>query len=154
MVSPMVIGLPVFWELCQRHASVPVLAHPSLGGAQRFAHDLLFGSLYRLFGADAVIFVGYGGRFGIPRAVCRSLADRLRKPWGSVLPALPVPGGGVQLENTAELVRFYGRDAMLLVGGSLQLEADAVVERSRAFVAAVREASASLGDGLGSAKNS
>jgi len=154
MVSPMVIGLPVFWELCQRHASVPVLAHPSLGGAQRFAHDLLFGSLYRLFGADAVIFVGYGGRFGIPRAVCRSLVDRLRKPWGSVLPALPVPGGGVQFENTAELVRFYGRDAMLLVGGSLQLEADAVVERSRAFVAAVREASASLGNGLGSAKNS
>jgi ribulose-bisphosphate carboxylase large chain len=144
MASPMLIGLPVFWELCQRRASVPVLAHPSLGGAQRFAHDLLFGSIYRLFGADAVIFVGYAGRFGVPRETCRSLVEQLRRPWGSVLPALPVPGGGVQLENTAELIRFYGRDAMLLVGGSLQIEADALVERSRSFVAAVRDASDEL----------
>ena len=39
-----------------------VLAHPSLGGI-RIAPELLFGKLYRLLGADAVIFTGYGGRF-------------------------------------------------------------------------------------------
>ncbi|MDH3519015.1 MAG: RuBisCO large subunit C-terminal-like domain-containing protein, partial [Myxococcales bacterium] len=142
MASPMLIGLPGFWELCRRRAALPVFAHPTLGGAQRFAHDLLFGSLFRLFGADAVIFVGYSGRFDIPREVCRSLAARLRRPWGTVLPALPVPGGGIQLENAAEIVSFYGNDVMLLAGGSLQLEEGAVEQRSRAFVAAVRDASA------------
>jgi ribulose-bisphosphate carboxylase large chain len=140
MASPMLIGLPVFWELCRRRAGVPVLAHPSFGGAQRFATDLLFGGILRLYGADAVIFVGYGGRYGTPRETCARLADRLRRPWGDLLGSLPVPGGGVQLEEVEEVVSFYGRDVMLLVGGSLQLEADRVYERSRAFVEAVRAA--------------
>jgi ribulose-bisphosphate carboxylase large chain len=140
MASPMLLGLPTFFELVER-ASLPVLAHPSFGGARRFAPDLLFGSLLRLYGADAVIFVGYAGRFGTPRPVCRSLVERLRRPWGPLLPALPVPGGGVQLENVPELLAFYGPDTMLLVGGSLQIEADAVLQRSRAFVRSVHEAS-------------
>jgi ribulose-bisphosphate carboxylase large chain len=141
MASPMLIGLPVFWELSRR-SSVPVLAHPSFAGAQRFATDLLFGGILRLYGADAVIFVGTGGRYGTPRETCLALADRLRRPWGDLLPSLPVPGGGIQLEEVSGLVSLYGRDVMLLVGGSLQVEAGAVEARSRAFVAAVREASA------------
>ena len=69
------------------------------------------------------------------------LADRLRAPWGRLRPALPVPGGGVELENTAELVGFYGPDTMLLSGGSLQLEAGRVGERARAFAERVADAS-------------
>lgn len=140
MVSPLLIGLPFFWELCHQRSSLPVLAHPSFGGVGRFAPDLLFGGLLRWYGADAVIFVGYGGRYGTPRETCGRLADRLRGEQGGMKPSLPVPGGGVQLENVDELLSFYGRDVMLLVGGSLQMEAGAVLERSRAFVEAVRRA--------------
>jgi ribulose-bisphosphate carboxylase large chain len=144
MVSPLLIGLPVFWELCQRRTSVPVLAHPSFGGALRFTARTLFGSLYRLFGADAVIFVGYGGRFRTERAECRALVDRLKGPWEGVLPSLPVPGGGIQLEDVPELIEFYGRDAMLLVGGSLlEVEGDEL-RRGRSFVDSVRAASEQL----------
>jgi len=146
MASPMLIGLPVFWELCHRRASVPVIAHPSFGGAQRFAPAALFGSLYRLYGADAVIFVGYAGRFKTPREACRDLVGALVGPWSGVVPSLPVVGGGVELDNIAELLQFYGRDAMLLVGGSLQIEEGALLARSRAFVRAVHEASAALPD--------
>jgi ribulose-bisphosphate carboxylase large chain len=142
MVSPMLLGLPTFWELCHRHASVPVLAHPCLGGAVRYAPELLFGKLLRLYGADAVIFVGYAGRFGTPRATCAAIAAGLRGAWGGLVPSLPVPGGGIELDNAAEVVRFYGRDAMLLVGGSLQLEEGRTLERSRALVEVVRKASA------------
>lgn len=138
MVAPLLLGLPTFFELVER-AALPVLAHPSFGGARRFAPELLFGTLLRLHGADAVIFVGYAGRFGTPRAACHSLVERLRRPWGSLLPSLPVPGGGVQLESVPELLDFYGPDTMLLCGGSLQLEEGAVLERSRAFVQSVRE---------------
>jgi ribulose-bisphosphate carboxylase large chain len=143
LVSPMLLGLPAFHELCQR-ASVPVIAHPAFGGALRIAPEALFGRLFRLFGADAVIFVSFGSRFRRSEAECRSLADRLRGPLGGCLPALPVPAGGIEVANAAQAVACYGRDAMLLVGGDLQIDAGAVLERSRRFVAVVREAAAEL----------
>jgi S-methyl-5-thioribulose 1-phosphate isomerase len=144
MASPMLLGLPTFWELCHRHAAVPVIAHPSHAGVARYAPELLFGKLLRLYGADAVIFVGWAGRFGTPRQVCTAIAENLRAPWRGLAPSLPVAGGGLELEGVAEAVAGYGRDAMLLVGGSLQQEEGRRLERSRAFARAVREASAAL----------
>lgn len=142
MASPMLVGLPAFAELCRR-SNVPVLAHPSFGGAQRFAPEALFGTLYRLYGADAVIFVGYAGRYRTPRARCGALAGKLRAPLHGLRPALPVPGGGIALEEIPEIVSFYGRDSMLLVGGSLLVAEDdaALLARSREFVRRVAEAS-------------
>ncbi len=145
MVSPMLIGMPVFWELCHERASVPVLAHPAFGGALRIAPQTLFGKLFRLYGADAVIFVSFGSRFSPSREVCQGLADNLAAPWENVLRTLPVPAGGIQLESVGEVVEFYGKDAMLLVGGNLQIDAGALLERSRRFVEGVREASARAG---------
>jgi len=37
---------------------------------------------------------------------------------------LPVPAGGMSVERAAEIVRAYGNDAMLLVGGSLLAAGD------------------------------
>jgi ribulose-bisphosphate carboxylase large chain len=135
MASPLLVGLPVFAELCRR-AAVPVLAHPSFGGVQRFAPEALFGTLYRLYGADAVIFVGYAGRFGTSRAACRALAGNLRGSLHGLRPALPVPGGGITLDEIPEVVSFYGHEAMLLIGGSLLVAPDdaALFERSCEFV--------------------
>jgi ribulose-bisphosphate carboxylase large chain len=138
LASPMLLGLPVFWELCHERARIPVIAHPAFAGAQRIAPETLFGRLFRLMGADAVIFVNFGSRFRIDRGRCRRLAERLVAPWGGLLPSLPVPAGGIALENAAELAEFYGNDSMLLVGGDLQLDAGGPFERSRAFVEAVR----------------
>lgn len=137
MISPMLVGLPVFWEICHRRASVPVLAHPSFAGTQRIAPELLFGKIFRAYGADAVVFVSYGSRFSPPEEVCRRLADHLVEPWEGILPSLPVPGGGIRIETAASVAKFYGIDSMLLVGGNLQIAAGEVAERSRAFVAAV-----------------
>jgi ribulose-bisphosphate carboxylase large chain len=144
MAAPMLIGLPAFWELCQRRASVPVLAHPSFGGALRIAPEALFGKLYRLFGADAVIYVSFGSRFSPGEDACRRLAHNLLRSWGGLLPALPVPGGGIAVESAEKVVAFYGREVMLLVGGNLQLDAGSLLERSRLFVEAVRDAAASV----------
>ncbi len=49
--------------------------------------------------------------------------------------ALPVPAGGMNVERVPELVKFYGSDAMLLIGGSLYAAGDALFARSREFVA-------------------
>ncbi len=144
MAAPMLIGLPAFWELCQQHASLPVLAHPAFGGAQRIAPAALFGRLLRLFGADAVIFVSFGSRFAASREPCARLAANLRDDREPVLPALPVPAGGIAAENAAEVVAFYGRECMLLVGGSLQAGPNGVAERSRELMATVERAARAL----------
>jgi len=139
LISPMLVGLPCFWEVCER-ASIPVLAHPAFAGALRIEPAALFGKLLRLFGADAVIYVSFGSRFSESRESCRRLAGNLTQPWFGLRPSLPVPAGGIRVDSVEEVVRFYGSDVMLLVGGDLQVEPGAVPERSRAFVAALRSA--------------
>ncbi len=139
LVSPMLVGMPCFFEVCRR-ASVPVLAHPAFAGFQGIAPETLFGKLFRLFGADAVIYVTFGSRFGRTREGCRRLAGNLSRSWAGLAASLPVPAGGIHVESVDEVVDFYGRDVMLLVGGNLQVEPGALLERSRAFVESVQRA--------------
>jgi ribulose-bisphosphate carboxylase large chain len=142
MAAPMLLGLPAFFELVDAHLEVPVLAHPSFGGAARIHPVALFGRLFRLFGADAVIFANYGGRFSYTREVCGALAAALRAPWASYRSAFPTPAGGMRVESAPELVSFFGLDTILLVGGSLLLAEDDLLDRTRAFTESVREAAA------------
>jgi ribulose-bisphosphate carboxylase large chain len=137
LVSPMVIGLPAFVELVDEYPDFVYLAHPSFGGATRISPTLLFGRLFRLFGADATIFTSYGGRFPYPMADCAALAAAAREPWGHLRPSLLVPAGGMLLERIDELIGFYGRDTMLLIGGNLLIARDALLERTREYVAKV-----------------
>lgn len=140
MFSPMLVGVPVFAEIVQAAGGLPVIAHPALAGAQRISASLLLGRLYRLIGADASIFVNFGGRFGFSAEECRRLAGNLRQPWAGaeIKPAFPVPAGGMTLERVGEMVRFYGRDTILLISGGLYAPGDELDRRSRDFVAAVR----------------
>jgi ribulose-bisphosphate carboxylase large chain len=129
----MIIGLPAFAELVET-LGVPVLAHPALGGAARIAPPLLIGKLFRLFGADAVIYPNHGGRFSYSPEQCLAIAGAARAPWGEVRPALPVPAGGMTLQRVPEMLDFYGSDVMLLIGGGLLTAGDALLERARDFV--------------------
>lgn len=142
LVAPMLAGIPVLVELVRDHLRVPVLAHPSFGGAQRIAPDLLLGTLFRAFGADAVIFPNHGGRFSYDAATCRSLAGRLAAPLAGLRPALPVPAGGMSVERAGEMLAFYGPDVMLLVGGALLAAGDALPASAAAFVQRVRSGAA------------
>jgi ribulose-bisphosphate carboxylase large chain len=47
----------------------------------------------------------------------------------------------MSVERSAEIISEYGRDVMLLIGGSLLIARDQVAQRSRAFVSAVARAS-------------
>jgi len=143
LVTPMIMGLPAFQELARDGFDRPVLAHPAFGGVQRIAPALLFGRLFRLFGADAVIFPNAGGRFSYTPQLCRQLVDAARAPWDAVRPALPVAAGGMTLDRIPGIIAEYGRDTMLLIGGNLLGAGPALLERSRQFVAAVHEASVS-----------
>jgi ribulose-bisphosphate carboxylase large chain len=142
LIAPALVGMPVFHELVREHLEVPVLAHPAYAGAARVAPPWLLGKWFRLLGADATIFPSFGGRFAYSEALCRDIAAAARSPLHGLPACLPVPAGGIAVERVPQLLRFYGNDTMLLIGGSLLVAGDALLERTRLFTAAVAAESA------------
>ena len=142
MLAPAIMGLPFVYQLVHAHLDVPLLAHPSFSGSNRIPTEVLLGRIFRLFGADAVIFANYGGRFGYTPEECGRIATELRAPWSEIAASWPVPAGGMTVERAGELIDFFGIDTMLLVGGNLLLAGDDLLDRTREFTAAVAEAAA------------
>jgi ribulose-bisphosphate carboxylase large chain len=137
MLAPMLAGLANFQALAREFPDLAFIAHPGMGGAARIAPELLIGKLFRLLGADAVIFPNYGGRFGYTPETCRRLAEHARAPWHGLKPSMPVPAGGMTLARVPEILDFYGSDAMLLIGGSLLEARERLTENTAAFARAV-----------------
>lgn len=138
LTAPMVAGVANFHALTRAAPDMTFIAHPALAGHGVFAPPLLLGRLFRLFGADAVIFPNSGGRFSYSAQTCADIAARAREPWHGLAPTLPVPAGGMSVERVPEIVSMFGPDTMLLIGGSLLAAGDGLAERCREFVAAVR----------------
>ena len=139
LIAPMLTGWATFQTLVRSNPDIAFFAHPTMGGAARIAPDLLIGKLFRLLGADAVIFPNHGGRFGYTPETCRALADRARAAWDGVRPSVPVPAGGMTLDRVPEILDFYGPDAMLLIGGSLLAARERLAEETAAFTHAVAQ---------------
>jgi len=137
LIAPMVTGVAALAALA-RDARMPIIAHPALAGAMRIAPPLLLGRLFRLFGADATIFPNAGGRFSYTRDICARIADAARTPWHGLAPTLPVPAGGMSVERVPEMRTRFGHDVMLLIGGSLLVAGDHLLERCREFVDALQ----------------
>ena len=137
MAAPMIAGLANFHRLVREHPDLAFFAHPTMAGAA-IAPPLLFGKLFRMLGADAVIFPNHGGRFGYSPDTCRRLAAAALQDWHGLRPCVPVPAGGMTRDRVPEMLDFYGVDIMLLIGGAL-LEAGAqLVEATSAFVTEVQ----------------
>lgn len=143
LIAPMLAGVSNFNALRREFPSMAFLAHPALAGNQ-IAPAALLGTLFRVFGADAVIFPNHGGRFSYSLATCQAIVSRLREPLARLNPALPVPAGGMSVERAPEIVAEYGLDAVLLIGGNLLMARDNLASRSRAFVEAVTTASSEV----------
>ena len=139
LIAPMVCGVATLVALKREFNDFVFIAHPSLSG-MRISPAVLFGKLFRLFGADAVIFPNHGGRFSFPRDTCDAIAKRNTEPWHELKPSLPTPAGGMSVERTAEMVREYGCDSMLLIGGALLAAREQLAARSLEFVNAVAAA--------------
>jgi ribulose-bisphosphate carboxylase large chain len=118
MIAPMIAGVSTLQGLAQANPDFAFAAHPTMSGAARIAPALL-ARLFRLFGADAAIFPNHGGRFGYSRETCAEIAAELRGPWGDMRASVPAPAGGMTPQRVPEMLRFYGKDVMLLIGGAL-----------------------------------
>jgi ribulose-bisphosphate carboxylase large chain len=131
MLAPMVAGFPAARALIAEFPALAFMAHPSMGGL-RIAPELLIGKLFPLLGFSTVVFPTHGGRFGYSPATCAALAANARAQG-----ALPVPAGGMTLARVPEVLDFYGRDTMLLIGGNLLQARENIPREAAAFAAAV-----------------
>jgi len=128
MVAPAILGLDAMRALAER-SGLALVAHPALGGAlagaeRGFAPEFLFGDLFRLAGADAVVFPNAGGRFPHSLADCRRIEARLSAPLAGRRSAFLMLGGGIDVARLRRFVPEYGVDTIWLVGGSLYARAD------------------------------
>lgn len=147
VISPGLCGLPAMLEVRTAYPDLAIMAHPSHansspGSPNGISPEVLMGVLWRMAGADALIYVNAHGRFAWPLEVCRAINARARGPLGGLRPAFPVPAGGVQAHRVPHWIEVYGPDTLLLVGGSI-LEADDVRARAAEVVEAVHRGVAS-----------
>lgn len=126
LVLPGLAGLDTMRALAEDDdLALPIMGHPAFMGSfvihedAGIEHGVLFGTLFRLAGADMAVFPSYGGRFAFSREACASIAGACRAPLEALAPIFPTPGGGMTLARVAEIEAFYGPDTALLVGGDL-----------------------------------
>ena len=137
LIAPMLCGFATFQTLKKENPDFLFMTHPSMAGGPMSAR-FFFGKLMRLLGSDASVFCNYGGRFGFTPELCRGIADHCVDAVPGLKPCLPVPAGGMELKRVPELLEFFGRDVMLLIGGSLLAAKENITRETEAFCNAVR----------------
>jgi ribulose-bisphosphate carboxylase large chain len=143
LIPPLLMGLDVVRDLADRRGLV-VMGHPSFTGAffedRRHGIDpgVLLGTIYRLAGIDIAIFVNHGGRFRYRPEECLRVAAAARAPLGAIRPAFPAPAGGMGFERLDDMVREYGPDTMLVVGGALLGGGKGVGPTTEAYLARLK----------------
>lgn len=141
LISPWLVGLDTL-RLIRDQYGLAILAHPALTGTlfgrrAGMAPELVLGDLFRLAGADAVIYPNAGGRFDFTAAVCARINLHLRRPLDALKASLPTPAGGMNVASAGYWLRRYGHDTLLLIGGSLYAQGD--LERAAAALRRVVE---------------
>ena len=128
LVTPLLTGLDAMRALSES-SGLALFAHPAFAatlasGGHGLAPAVLFGDLFRLAGADAVIFPNAGGRFPHTFDDCLAIEARLAAPLGSWRRSFLMLGGGVDLAKLETWIPRYSADTIWLVGGSLYSRRD------------------------------
>ena len=139
-MAPGLIGLDAMRCLADDDSlALPILSHPAFQGtyvlhpSSGMSHQLLFGQLPRLAGADATIYPNFGGRFGFTKDECLSIVRGTGMDMGPLKRYLSDPGGGMSLDRVPEMLDAYGRDVILLIGGGLMTPGSDLIENCRRF---------------------
>lgn len=123
---------------------LPVFAHSSWNGAlcrhgsPAMSFAIAHGLLPRLAGADVSIAPTFRGRFGLMQEECRDAAGQLARGIGRMRPSLPMPGGGIGMNDIGAVADVYGEDCIVLVSGVLLQPGASLEARCRHFAERVR----------------
>ena len=140
MIAPGLAG----WDAIRRLAAdaafgLPIFSHPAWLGTlvispdQGLSHQVVFGQLPRLAGADATIFVNSGGRFPFSQQDCLGIVAGATSALGPYPPIFPVPAGGMTLDRLAEMHQVYGAQVIFLIAGGLYAYGPDLAENARQF---------------------
>lgn len=105
--------------------ALPIMSHPANLGSyfmnsnHGLNHEIILATLTRLSGADMSIFPNFAGRFSFSKEECLTIANSCREKLGNLKTVMPAIGGGMTLDRINEIVDFYGKDSVLLIGGAL-----------------------------------
>lgn len=137
MITPHLTGLDALSQPAE--FGLGVLAHPAFSGSMVVHTDsglhpaLLYGELWRGFGADGVIYANSDGRFSYSKEDCEAInfaACNRDLPWK---PAWPIPAGGIDRETVPYWIQRYGRDTIFLIGGSLYEAPEGLEQATQKF---------------------
>jgi ribulose 1,5-bisphosphate carboxylase large subunit-like protein len=157
MVNGLAVGLDAVQALAEGDLGVPVLVHTTTaevltgGTGSGIGQAVLFGRLLRLAGADAVFTSTPYSRRPLPPAVYDRTVAWLVEPWGALRPVMPMLAGGVTGPMILPLVRRFGVDVMLGIGGAIQGHPQGAEAGARAMRAAIDAAMAAATDPEGPA---
>ena len=138
LLSPLIIGLDTARGLANKY-ELMYMAHPAFTGSYciQLSHGmdykLLYGLLFRLAGVDISVFPNQGGRFSFAEQDCKDISYSLQEPLGKIKTAFPCPAGGMHYKDLEQMCRWFGKDAVFLLGGSLLEYSDDVESSTRAF---------------------
>lgn len=121
LVCPHLVGLEQMAEMAESDVNLPIMAHPAFSGSylNGFSHSFLYGSLWRAFGADFVIYPNHGGRFSFSLNDCIGINQALQDPMVPFATSFPTPGGGLERSELDYWIDKYGIDIVFLMGASL-----------------------------------
>ncbi len=134
-------GLPTLAALAsQLPQAVPLIAHPALGGAfygsphHGLSPQLLFGTLPRLAGADAVLFPSPYGKVCLPKADALAVVAALRSPHLPVKTAFGVPSAGISPSMVPALLEDFGPEVIVNAGTGIMEAPNGPVAGAHAFL--------------------
>lgn len=144
LVIPQICGLPVLYQLSRDPADLPIMSHPAFSGGyilhpnEGFAPSCYYGGLWRALGADFIIYANSNGRFSFPLRGCLEINDFCRRPLPGFASSFPTPGGGLKRNELKKWLSLYGRDTVILIGGSLYQHSDGICQAAREFTSMIK----------------
>jgi len=153
LLPPMIVSLDTM-RLIRDRAGMMVMAHPALSGvffltkSHGIALEVLLGKLFRLCGADIVIFPSSGGRFPFTTRDCKAIVSHLLCDLWSIKRTFPCPAGGMKIEGLIRHIKIHGTDSMLLIGSSLYEQSEDLERNTKLLMSAVKRISEKVQKGL------
>jgi ribulose-bisphosphate carboxylase large chain len=145
LISPAITGFDIVRQLADDdRLNLPILGHPAASGnfvagsEARYSHYVHYGQLHRLAGADAAIYMNYGGRFSVSKQDGLDAKAGCRDAMGHLKAIFPAPGGGMTLERIPELREFYDDEVIFVVGGDLHQHSADLTANTQEFLKLMR----------------
>jgi 2,3-diketo-5-methylthiopentyl-1-phosphate enolase len=127
----------------EKDISVPILAHPSFGGAVTaspaygVSSSLWYGKLLRAVGADLVLFPSPYGSVALEKNAALGIAKELSDPHEFWKKALPVPSAGIHPALVPKLFADFGIDSVINAGGGVHGHPSGATAGGKAFRQAI-----------------